>query len=66
MSDIVDPQAVSRAVASLNELAGRYGRAYAQLGAGAVQELHVLRLSHAALGVVLGVRTPNERTEVQT
>lgn len=63
MSDTIDPQAVSRAVASLNELAGRYGRAYAQLGAGAVQELHVLRLSYDALGVVLGVRTPNERTD---
>lgn len=64
MSHIVDPQAVNRAVASLSVLAGRYGRAHAQRGAGAVQELHVLRLSYDALGVVLGVRTQNERTEM--
>ena len=59
----VDPVAVARGVASLSALADRYVRAHAQLGAGATQQLHTLRLSYTALGVLLDVTTQNERTE---
>lgn len=59
MSNTVDPVAVARAVASLSALADRYVRAHAHHGGGAVQELHTLRLSHDALGVVLGM-TPKD------
>lgn len=54
MTNIADPVAVNRAVASLARVALRHD------AAPDAQSQHVLRLSYRALGTVLDVRTPNE------
>ena len=57
--ELADTQAVTRAVTSLASLAARYAQTTN------ANNLHVLRLSYDALGVVLGVRTQNERTDAE-